>query len=400
MSCEETTLKPKDSLNSGGVTRFTLPDNKTTITRISTFCPDEIGPGPTHTYLVDSDAQVLVDSGIPTAIAKAFFYAWRGQAIPPEVEVLPPDHSEQEFRQGLGLVGRSISDLDLLVFSHGHLDHFMMARTLFKDARVSVSAHILDTPHICNPWALLNMWVYRTGQMAATGMPPAMSARHFSKDDQVLGFDLESLGVDIKVDAPLFGDGPLKVNGTALSNVNVAHIPGHSPGSVGLIVGEGNQKVLICGDVLLNPITPHPDDLLEYLRTLEKLGDRDDIALTLPAHGKEIRDLRERVEFLKEHHRNRLWLTFEACAHEKRVWDIATMPGYFDTFVDRARFNFLAGLEALVHMELLNMVDGLKRTNIRNGVHYFRKTDEGFDEVYGRITELVRSEQLVTLMRY
>lgn len=400
MILEETALKPKDRLSSGGVTRFTLPDGKSTVTRITTFCPDEIGPGPTHTYLVDTDAQVLVDTGIPTFIAKSFFYAWRGQVMPPEVEALAPDHSEREFREGLGLVGRSISDLDLVVFSHGHLDHFMLARTILKDARAAVAAHILDTPQICNPWGLLNMWVSRREQMAATGMPPAQSSRDFGDAEQVRGFDLESLGVDIKIDNPLFGDGPLKIDGSPVSNVSVEHIPGHSPGSVGLIVGDDNNKILICGDVLLNPITPHPDDLLEYLRTLEKLGARDDIALTLPAHGEEIRDLSERVEILKEHHRNRLWLTFEACAQEKSVWDIATMPGYFDSFVDPGKFNFLAGLEALVHMELLNMVEGLKRTDIRNGVHYFRKTEDRFDDVYGRITELVRSEKLVAIMRY
>jgi glyoxylase-like metal-dependent hydrolase (beta-lactamase superfamily II) len=236
--------------------------------------------------------------------------------------------------------------------------------------------------------------------MAATGMPPANSSRDFGESDQFRGLDLDSLGVGIKIDSPLFGEGPLKINGAPLTKVSVEHIPGHSPGSVGLIVGEGNSKILICGDVLLNPITPHPDDLLEYLRSLEKLGARQDIALTLPAHGEEIRDLGERVELLKDHHRNRLWLTFEACSQEKSVWDIATMPGYFDSYVDPCKFNFLAGLEALVHMELLNMVDGLTRTDIKNGVHYFKKTEERFEDIYGRIDDLVQSENPVAIMRY
>ncbi len=397
---QETTLKPQDNLNSGGVTRFSLPDGALSVTRITTFCPDYIGPGPTHTYLIDGDAQVLVDAGIPTFMAKAFFYTWRGQPMPPEVDALPPDHSEREFREGLDLAGRSIPDLDMMVFSHGHLDHFMMARTLLKEAKTAVAAHILDTPQICNPWGLLNMWVSRQEQMAATGMPAANSSRNFGDGDQFRGLDLESLGVDIRIDSPLFGNGPLKINGSPVSKIDTEHIPGHSPGSVGLIVGEGSDKILICGDVLLNPITPHPDDLLVYLRTLESLGARDDIALTLPAHGQEIRDLSERVECLKEHHRNRLWLTYEACSRDRCVWDIATMPGYFDSYVDPVKFNFLAGLEALVHMELLNMVDGLERTDIRNGVHYFRKTEERFEEIYGRITELVKSEDLVAIMRY
>ena len=92
------------------------------------------------------------------------------------------------------IIEKSISNLDLVVFSHGHLDHFMMAATLLKDSQASVAAHILDTPQICNPWGLLNMWVSRQGQMAATGMPPANSSRDFGEGDQFRGLDLDSLG--------------------------------------------------------------------------------------------------------------------------------------------------------------------------------------------------------------
>ena len=51
------------------------------------------------------------------------------------------------------------------------------------------------------------------------------------------------------------------------------------------------------GDVLLNPITPHPDDLLAYLRTLEELSHYNDIVLVLPGHGELIRDLAARIRF-------------------------------------------------------------------------------------------------------
>ena len=82
------------------------------------------------------------------------------------------------------------------------------------------------------------------------------------------------------------------------------------------------------------------------------------------------------------------------------MWDIATMQGYFDAYVDPAKFNLLAGTEALVHMELLNMVDGLRRTHIQDQVHYFQNSREPFEPVYDRIAELIRTDGTGAIMRY
>jgi glyoxylase-like metal-dependent hydrolase (beta-lactamase superfamily II) len=401
MSIHETELKPASEMGSGRVRRFELPDGKTRIYQISTFCPDVIGPGPTNVYLIENDALILVDAGIPTNLAKAFFYQWRNQPVPKDVEDLAPDHSERELLEGMELAGRSLAEVDQLVISHGHPDHFLMAHSVTERSSASVSAHILESPQMCNPWGILNMWISRQGQMAATGMPAPWSGKESVRDQLYRGLDLDSLGMTVKVNSPLFGDSPLKVNGLELSEIQVRHLPGHSPGSVGLIVGpEDEEKVLICGDVLLNPITPHPDDLLVYLQTMEKLADYEDVNLVLPAHGGKIADLKARVNFLKEHHKKRLRLTHEICSESRSVWDVATTKGYFDTYVNPAKFNFLAGMETLVHMELIRMVDGLKRCGIRDGVHYFENSGENFDEIYCRILELVGDKKNKAIMRY
>jgi len=401
MTVEEIELKPANGLKSGQVRRFRLPDGNISITQITTFCPDTVGPGPTHLYVIENEALVLLDAGIPTHLAKAFFYYWRSQAIPPEVEALPLDQSEREFRDGLELAGYSVPDIDMLAISHGHPDHFMMAGSILRDTNAKVSAHILDTPAVCNPWGLLNGWLSRQQQMAATGMPPAHTPQELVGEAAVRGLNLESLGAAIKVDHPLLGNGPLTMKGSTIEGIEVRHLPGHSPGSIGLLIGKTDKgKVLLCGDVLLNPITPHPDDLLVYLQTLEELEKYNNVILVLPAHGEEIKDLKSRVRFLKEHHRKRLRHTFEACKIPRCVWDIATMENYFDTYVDPKKFNFLAGLEALVHLELLNMVGGLLRTDIRGQVHYFVNSGEPFEEVYGRIMDLVTNKKASALMRY
>ncbi|MBM4328128.1 MAG: MBL fold metallo-hydrolase [Deltaproteobacteria bacterium] len=400
MTLEETLLKSASAVGSGEVRRFTLPDGKISITRITTFCPDVVGPGPVHAYLVESDALVLLDTGLPTHIAKSFFYHWRAQPMPREVEELPADHSETELRDGFRLAERSLSDIDMLVISHGHADHFLMARSILDGHQILIAAHIFDTPAICNPWGLLNMWILRQDQMRGSGMPEPWSAQESARDQLREGMDPVSLGMALGIDQPVLRSGPLRVNRTPVKSVEIRSLPGHSPGSIGLLVGEGKDKVLLCGDVLMHPISPHPDDLLVYLRTLEDLGARDDIVLALPAHGDAIRDPAARIRALREHHQRRLKVTYETCAQPRCVWDVATLEGYFDTYVDPKKFNLLAGLEVLVHMELLHMVDGLRRVPAKGGVQYFVNSAESFEEVYGRIRELVTDSRSGAMMRY
>ncbi len=401
MTPDEISLRKSTQLDSGSVRQFVFPREKIRITQITTFCPDVVGPGSTNLYLIDGEALILVDAGIPTHLAKAFFYHWRNQPMPKEVEVLPADFSEKQLLEGLKIAGYSVSDIDLLVISHGHPDHFLMANAVLSRCSARVSAHILDTPAICNPWGMLHMWFSRVDQMRSTGMPRAKTPEQLIKEDTLRGFDLESLGVQLRVDSPFFHDGALTIQNSPVRGIEVRRLPGHSPGSVGLVVGgDGDDKVLICGDVLLNTITPHPDDLLVYLQTIEQLGKLDEIGLVLPAHGQAIRDLKGRAAFLREHHRDRLKLTYDACRVPRSVWDIATMSDYFDTYVDPKKFNYLAGLETLVHVEMLNMVRGVERTHIQDEVHYFKNRGEPFDAVYGRVMELVKDRGSRALLRY
>ncbi len=396
----EVQLKAPSAVGSGGVRRFELSGGKVRVTQITTFCPDVIGPGPIHLYLIECNALILLDAGIPTHLAKAFFYKWRNQSMPAEVGRLAPDHSHQEFLEGISLAGYSHTDIDLVVLSHGHPDHFLMVQSILDGHKASVAAHIMDTPWISNPWGLFNMWFTRVEQMQATGMPEAWSIQPRVKDAILKGLDLESTGIAVAVDAPIFESGPIKVRGSTVEGVEVIHLPGHSPGSIGLIVRSDSDALLLCGDVLLNPITPHPENLVTYLRTLRALAELDSVDLVLPAHGNVISDLQARVKFIQEHHRKRLRLTYERCAEPRSVWEIATSDQYFDIYVDPTKYNPLAGMEALVHMEILNMVHALRRTDIRNGVHYFKNSGESFDQVYERVMELVEDRTANPIMRY
>jgi glyoxylase-like metal-dependent hydrolase (beta-lactamase superfamily II) len=397
MNIQGKQLKANSTLSSGGVRRFVLPHGKIHITQITTFCPSIIGPGPTHLYLIEGDVLVLMDTGIPTQLAKSLFYDWRSQPMPPEVENLPSDLSEQQLLEGLRLANHSIKDIDILVISHGHPDHFLLGHSILDQGNPRIIAHLFDTPAICNPWGMLQQSISRMPHLLAMGVPPPKQRR----ESLARAVNPETFKFSLQIDSPVLDDGPLQINGTPIKGIEVKHLPGHSPGSIGLILGdEGEDRVLLCGDVLLYPITPHPNDLLEYLRTLKELNKLDHIGLVLPAHGKAIRNLKARVAFLQEHHRRRLRLTYEACQKPRSVWEVATIRRYFKIYVDPGEFNPLAGTEALVHLEILKMVDGLYRSHIQEGVHYFQNSGEPFDDVYGRVMDFVEDRKVSAVMRY
>jgi glyoxylase-like metal-dependent hydrolase (beta-lactamase superfamily II) len=232
--------------------------------------------------------------------------------------------------------------------------------------------------------------------LMAMGMPPPKNRQAPEATQQLSRVDLS-----LRVDQPIAADGTLHIVDVSFPGVTVRHFPGHFPGGICLIVSpdNGHGKIMLCGDTLLYPITPHPDDLVAYLRTLKGMKALTGISLTLPAHGIAIQRLPERLAFIEQHHERRLRMTYEACRKPRSVWQIATMTGYFDVLVEPTQFNPLAGQEAWVHAELLQLVGGLHRTHIRDGVHYFENSGEEFAAVYARIRELINDEQSTLLMR-
>ena len=308
---------------------------------------------------------------------------------------LPDNHSETELITGLNEAGYAVEDINLMLITHGHPDHYLLGNFILQKKPAKVCAHIMDTDRICNPWSISKNVFEGRPRYAAMGMPlPMSSAQEYHKQAV-----LETFALSLKVDSPIAMDGPLSVMGETSDFISVKHSPGHSPGSICLLIGSeaDEEKILISGDVILYPITPHPNDLVTYLRTLNELGQLERIALALPAHGKNIRDFYGRINSLKKHHRSRLEFTYRACRTQKNPWQIASMPRYFDVFVHPEKFNPMAGNEAFIHMRLLEMAGGLHRSKIEGNVHYFQNSGEKFDQVYGRIMEIVYDRRSTAL---
>ena len=118
----------------------------------------------------------------------------------------------------------------------------------------------------------------------------------------------------------------------------VIETPGHDPWHICLY--EAAHKILLSGDHVLERITPSVSSwfpaynaLAEFLESLEKVGGYD-VDLVLPAHGKPFTGMRERVDFLIEH-------------HHKRLEEIYAQYGRYLNKVDSFEFPGLTGMEKM-----------------------------------------------------
>ncbi len=175
-----------------------------------------------NTYLIDSPARVLIDPG------HAHLF----------------EHVASELRE----LGLQLSDIDLVVATHAHPDHFEAAR-LFKDtpARFAMSAE---------DW--------HTIEEAARYMGAA--------------FDVEAYRPDF-----FLGSGNLAIKGVELE---VIHAPGHSCGSIALY--QQDKKALFTGDVIFQDGLGRTDlpggngaQLKESIKMLSAL----EAEYLLPGHG-------------------------------------------------------------------------------------------------------------------
>jgi glyoxylase-like metal-dependent hydrolase (beta-lactamase superfamily II) len=388
-------LRSNQSSESGRVVEYHL-GHRRRLFQITTFCPGVLGPGPTNLYLIEDDALILVDTGLPTNMAKRLFYFWRNQPMPTFVKTLPDDYSEQELLSAIELTGHDIKEIRYLILTHGHIDHYFLGKKIVEVSGAKVVAHVSDSDNISNPWTLVKLLFDKWPMLIAMGVPQPKPRDRSKETDEIATIDFS-----LYIDTPLMLDGPLKLRGIKPNTLSVRHFPGHSPGSISILIhhDESEEAFMLCGDTLLYPITPHPDDLIAYLRTLKKMRELNNISLVLPAHGKAISKIQQRLDALERHHRYRLKLTYEACKTPKSIWQIATIPKYFDVYVDPAKFNPLAGQEAMVHAELLQLASGLLQSHVEGMVHYFQNSGEPFEEVYDRVQKIVNDEHSTLLLR-
>jgi glyoxylase-like metal-dependent hydrolase (beta-lactamase superfamily II) len=154
------------------------------------------------------------------------------------------------------------------------------------------------------------------------------------------------------------------------------------------ILGEGHAPehiclygrklgVLISGDQVLPKITtnvsvwpdqPDADPLRLYLSTLGNFRPLPADTLVLPSHGLPFYGLHARLDFLAEHHAERLDAAAAACAEPKTAAEI--IPVLFRRKLDQHQLGFAMG-ESLAHLHYLVGEQRLVRNLGADGIYRF-----------------------------
>ncbi len=273
------------------------------------------------------------------------------------IDTGPKTPGSLEFiKKRLQIAGFDFKDIERIIITHGHIDHFGLAASIRKAAGHPVECFI----HAEDRWQLssedfqehmLSKEAERF--MATVGLPQKeiekIKERFHSFRALCDPLDEVSLMED--------GDGFIG-NGYHLS---VIHTPGHSPGACCLY--ESLQKILFSGDHIIKHISPNPliaiardnlrdphyQSLKAYMNSLDKLRNFN-VRFVFPGHGEYIQDLPGIISTYRIHHRERMDLVWKAIKKQSRpIYNLIddVFPFVPDNDV------FLAISEILVHLEIL-----------------------------------------------
>jgi len=311
--------------------------------------------GRVNAYLIEDDPLTLVDSG-PNS-AKAL----------------------DELEQALALRGHRIEDIELLVISHQHMDHFGLASILARRSGAEVAA-------------LAPLAPFLAGYGAETDLDDSLAEilmlRHGIPAEIVTALRAVSAGFRawgsaVEVTRPLLADSELKLRDRTLQ---VLHRPGHSPSDT--VFHDAERGILLAADHLIahissNPLLARPLDVGEEYLDRAKQGERPqalvtymasleqtramELSLVLPGHGRPITehaaliDERFRLHARRAAKINRLIAAEPRTAHEiaQELWgNVAVTQAY------------LTLSEVLGHVDLL-LRDGLVAEREDGGVVRF-----------------------------
>jgi glyoxylase-like metal-dependent hydrolase (beta-lactamase superfamily II) len=229
--------------------------------------------GRVNAYLIEDSPLTLIDSG-PNS----------GKAL-------------DELEQALQAHGHAVEDIELLVVSHQHMDHFGLASILARRSGAEVAALDKLAPFLAAYGHETDLEDRFAEQlMLRHGIP-----REVVTALRAVSAGFRAWGASVEVTRPLRDGGELQLRDRTL---RVLHRPGHSPSDTVFL--DEDRSILLAADHLIkhissNPLLarplgcsgdydgPRPQALITYMDSLEETRAMD-LALVLPGHGQPIID--------------------------------------------------------------------------------------------------------------
>lgn len=253
-------------------------------------------------------------------------------------------------------IGFSIGEIQNIVISHLHPDHFgLAARIKRESAKGRVLMHRFDAENLqeriqshkrflgnLDNWLLMH------------GTPVQVLG-------EMTGSSLEKMEDPSQPDVKLRGGELLKVGDKF--RFEVIHTPGHTIGQI-CLYDQGGSTVLFSGDHVLPTITPNVslsplyvgDPLGDYVKSLEILRPLK-VSKILPSHEYVFENLEKRLKEIEQHHTNRLQNTLDvvnSAGGPVSGYEVASMLRWY---ADWEKLNpwekRAAVMETLAHLEHL-----------------------------------------------
>lgn len=264
--------------------------------------------------------------------------------------------SFEDLRRAFTEIGLGFADIELMLITHGHIDHYGMAMKVREAAGRHVPCYI----HEEDEWRLgpgffsSPMIDDESRRYMALVDMPEDEVRKISRR-----FSFFRKLADPIPDALPMKDGDIfSGNGYTL---RVIHTPGHSPGSCCFY--EPEREVLFSGDTVIKHITPNPlheikrsmlrdpgyQSLERYTESLARL-EAMECRYAFPGHWEHISDLKGIIISYRVHHRERMERIWSSLRKQPRpLYHI--IHEVFDFIPEHDVF--LAVSETLVHLEML-----------------------------------------------
>ncbi len=295
--------------------------------------PTPFQVGRVNAYLIEDDPLTLIDSG-PNS-AKAL----------------------DELEQALARLGHGIEDIELLVITHQHIDHFGLASILARRSGAEVAALAgLDTylGNFREATELDDLFAERT--MLRHGLPADVVSAL-----RAVSASFRAWGATVEVTRTLQDGEQLQLRDRTL---RVLHRPGHSPSDT--LFWDEDRSLMMVADHLIkhissNPLLarplnakrdftgPRPHSLVTYIHSLEQTRAMD-VDLLLPGHGHPIEDHRALIDLRMRMHERRAQRIYDLIAKQPRTAHEVAQELWGNVAVTQA---YLTLSEVLGHVDLL-----------------------------------------------
>lgn len=271
---------------------------------------------------------------------------------------------------GLAHVGYSLADLDRIVITHAHADHFGMAADLVDLSGAQVWTH---------PWNIRTLSDRQADRARRVAFYADLLRQAAVPADILSAVGRATQGVN-RFSQPVSVDVTLQEGDTLrLADLNwqVLHTPGHAAGLICLY--EPTSRTLLSSDHLLadissNPVVEppppgqaeRPRSLALYTQSLQRVGAME-IERALPSHGPVIYDVAGLVQERLSFHQQRMIRVLDALQQgASTTWEVTNV-----IFPDRSPLDtFLAVSEVIGHLDLLEMEGRILGEQVNGVIHW------------------------------